>query len=127
LKSLKGVVKVDSIDTNNAKRDKHLRNSDFFDAPNHPELTLVIDKVEGDTAYGKLTMRGVTKDVKMDLELSGMTIKDPWGNIKTGLNLSGSVDRYEYGIKYGKLLEAGGLSIGKKVKFSIDLQGKKVQ
>jgi polyisoprenoid-binding protein YceI len=127
LTSLKGVVKVVSIDTNNEKRDKHLRTSDFFDAQNHPELTLVIDKVEGDTAYGKLTMRGVTKDIKMDLELSGMTIKDGWGNIKTGLNLSGSVDRYDYGIKYGKVLEAGGLSIGKKVKFSIDLQGKKVK
>ena len=122
LKSLTGTVEVSSINTENTKRDNHLRSSDFFAATEHPQITFKLEKVDGDTAYGKLTMRGVTKDVKLDFENNG-SVKDPWGNTRVGLALSGKVNRYDYGIKYNSLLEAGGVTIGEKVKIEIELEG----
>ena len=122
LKSLTGTVEVSSINTENTKRDNHLRSSDFFAASEYPQITFILEKVDGDTAYGKLTMRGVTKDVKLDFENNG-SVKDPWGNTRVGLAFSGKVNRYDYGIKYNSLLEAGGVTIGEKVKLEIELEG----
>ena len=87
LKSLHGTVEVKSINTENAKRDEHLRTSDFFAAAEYPKMTFVLEKVEGDTAYGTLTMRGVSKDIKLEFENNGM-VQDPWGNTRVGLALS---------------------------------------
>jgi polyisoprenoid-binding protein YceI len=123
LKSLNGVVEVKSIDTDNEKRDGHLKASDFFAADKYPQITFTLDKIDGDKAYGKLTMRGVTKDVELDLETSGTTIKDPWGNTRVGLALEGKVNRMDYGIKYNSVLEAGGVAVGEIVKLHIDLEG----
>ncbi len=123
LEALSGVVDVNSIDTDNAKRDRHLKSPDFFDAAKFPQMTLSLIKVEGDTAYVKLTIHGITKEVKMDLETSGMVIKDPWGNTRTGLSLSGSINRLEYGLKWNDLMETGGMIVGDKVKMIIELEG----
>ncbi len=122
LKSLTGVVKVNSIDTQNAKRDGHLKSSDFFAMKKYPKITFKLDKIKGDTAYGKLTMRGVTKNIELDFENNGM-IKDPWGNTRVGLAFSGKVNRFDYGIKYNSILEAGGVAVGQKVKLDIELEG----
>jgi len=122
LKSLNGSVEVKSINTENAKRDEHLRTSDFFAASEYPEITFVLEKVEGDTAYGKLTMRGVSKDVKLEFENNGL-VKDPWGNTRVGLALSGKINRFDYGIKYNEVLEAGGLAVGETVKINVELEG----
>lgn len=123
LKSLKGIVKVASVDTSNEKRDNHLKQSDFFAADKYPEITFELEKVEGDKAYGKLTMRGVTKKEVFDLETSGGTIEDNWGNKRTGISLIGKVNRFDYGIKYNSVLEAGGVAVGKDVKITIELEG----
>ncbi len=123
LTSLNGVVEVKSVDTDNEKRDKHLRDSDFFAADEFPQITFNVDKIEDDKAYGKLTMRGVTKDVVLDVETAGGTIKDPWGNTRTGVALSGTVNRMDYGIKYNSVLEAGGVAVGEKVKLIVELEG----
>lgn len=122
LKALEGNVQVKSVDTQNEKRDGHLKVSDFFAADKYPTLTFKLDRVEGDYAYGKLTMRGVTKDVKLDFENNGV-IKDPWGNTRVGIALSGKINRIDYGIKYNSVLEAGGVAVGETVKLNIDLQG----
>ncbi len=122
LKSLNGKIEVKSINTENDKRDNHLRDSDFFAAKEFPEITFKLDKIDGDLAYGKLTMRGITKDVKLDFENNG-SIKDPWGNTRAGFALSGKVNRFDYGIKNNKVLEAGGLVVGKTVKLNIELEG----
>jgi len=122
LKSLNGTVKVNSINTSNEKRDKHLKKSDFFAVDKYPNITFVLDKVEGNKAYGKLTMRGVTKDIILDFENNG-SIKDPWGNTRVGLILTGKIDRFDYGIKYNTLLEAGGVAVGKEVKLIVELEG----
>jgi len=122
LKSLTGDVEVESINTENEKRDGHLKSADFFDASNHPKLTFKLDKVDGDTAYGKLTLRGVTKDVELDFENNGTAV-DPWGNKRVGLELSGKINRKDYGLNWNKGLEAGGVLVGEDVKLTIELQG----
>ena len=127
LESLKGTVSVSSINTANEKRDKHLKESDFFAAEQFPEITFVLNKVDGEKAFGKLTMRGVTKDVELEVETSGKTIKDTRGNIRVGLTLEGEINRFDYGIKYNSVLEAGGVAIGEEVKLIIELAGVKAK
>jgi len=122
LKSLMGTVQVVSIDTDNAKRDGHLKSDDFFSADKYPTITFKLTKVEGDKAYGALTMRGVTKEVVLEVETSD-TIKDPWGNTRTAVALSGKINRYDFGLKYNAVLEAGGVTIGEEVKLNIELEG----
>ncbi len=122
LKSLKGEIKVSSIDTDNAKRDGHLKSADFFDAKQHPNLTFVLDKIQEDKAYGVLTMRGVSKNVVLDFENNG-SIKDPWGNTRVGLALRGKINRMDYGLKYNSILEAGGVAVGETVKLDIEIEG----
>lgn len=126
LKSLTGTVEVSSINTDNAKRDGHLKSSDFFAADKYPQITFKLTKVEDDKAYGVLTMRGVSKDVVLDLENNG-TVKDPWGNTRVGLELTGKVNRIDYGIKYNSILEAGGVAVGETVKLDIQLEGIKAK
>jgi polyisoprenoid-binding protein YceI len=122
LKSLNGSVTVKSINTDNEKRDEHLRTSEFFAAGEYPEMTFLLKKVEGGTAYGKLTIRGVTKDVKLAFENNGM-VKDPWGNTRVGLALSGKINRFDYGMRYNEILEAGGVAVGETVKINVELEG----
>ena len=105
LKSLVGEVTVSSINTEDEKRDTHLKSADFFDEVNHPTLTFKLDKVDGNSAYGKLTIRGVTKDVKLDLENNGTAV-DPWGNTRVALALTGKINRTDFGLNWNKALEA---------------------
>lgn len=72
-------------------------------------------------------MRGVTKDVILDLETAGATIKDPWGNTRTGLTLTGTVNRMDYGIEYNSILEAGGVAVGSDVKLIVEIEGIKAK
>ncbi|MBD3829115.1 MAG: polyisoprenoid-binding protein [Arcobacter sp.] len=122
LKSLVGEIDVNSINTENAKRDAHLKESDFFAAKEFNNIKFVLSKVEDDKAHGKLTLRGVTKDVVLDLENNG-TVKDPWGNTRVGLALSGKINRIDYGLKYNTVLEAGGVAVDEIVKLDIQLEG----
>ena len=97
---------VSSINTNDDKRDEHLRGSDFFDMANHPEIsfTSVSFKPAGDKKFkvvGNLTMRGVTRSVTLEATHIG-TVEDPWGNTKAGFKLTGKVNRKDYGIAWNK-------------------------
>lgn len=122
LKSLVGDIDVNSINTENEKRDAHLKSADFFAANEFNNIKFVLTKVEGDKAYGKLTMRGVTKDIILDLENNG-TVKDPYGNTRVGLALTGKINRMDYGLKYNTVLEAGGVAVDEIVKLDIQLEG----
>lgn len=122
LESLSGNIEVASINTENEKRDGHLKSVDFFDATNYPTVTFTLNKIEDDKAYGKLTMRGVTKEVTLDYENNG-TVVDPWGNKRVGLELSGKLNRKDYGLNWNKALEAGGVVVGETVKLNIELEG----
>ncbi|MDT8338719.1 MAG: YceI family protein [Sulfurimonas sp.] len=122
LVALKGEMDVASINTNIAKRDSHLKSDEIFNAEMYPKVTFVLEKVDGDKAYGKLTIKGTTKDVVLEYEFGG-TITDPWGRQRAGLSLEGKIDRRDYGITWNQALEAGGVVVGETVKLNIEIQG----
>ena len=123
LKALQGDVAVTSISTDKATRDGHLKSADFFDVAKYTMMSYTLDKVVGNKAYGKLTIHGITKEVPMDLELSGNTVKDPWGNIRTGLSLSGTINRKDFGLMWNQAIEAGGVMVADEVKINVEIEG----
>lgn len=116
---------VNSISTNNADRDNHLKSADFFDADNYPKLTFIASSFTKDGDHyeltGNLTLRGVTKSVKFPAEFSGL-MKDPWGNTKAGLNISGKINRKDWGLNWNSALETGGVLVSEEVRLDIELQ-----
>lgn len=122
LNSISGKVLVASINTENKKRDKHLREDDFFSTEKYPNIVFESIKINGDELIGKFTLKGITKEVKFELENNGV-IKDPWGNTRVGLSLEGKINRKDYGLTYNKVLEAGGVAVGDKIKLIIDIEG----
>lgn len=128
---VKADIDVASIDTDNEKRDKHLRNEDFFDAPKYPKATFVSTKVtniddDEFKLHGMLTMHGVTKPVVLDAEFGG-TAKDPWGNEHIAFSAETKIDRKDWGLTWNETLDAGGLLLGEQVKIAIELAGKPVK
>lgn len=120
------VIKTASIDTRNTKRDDHLRNEDFFDAPNHPEITFETTGAEvvGDKLHvrGNLTMRGVTKEITIPVVFSEQ-VTDPWGNVRIGFEGSTKINRQDWGISWSKNLDAGGLVVSDEVTIELNIQG----
>jgi polyisoprenoid-binding protein YceI len=119
-------VKTASVNTDNAKRDEHLQSPDFFDSAKYPNMTLKNSKLKkaGKDKYkwtGDLTIRDVTKPVSFDLTQIG-TVKDPWGNTRVGFHAEGKINRTEYGLKWNKALEGGGLTVGEDVKIILDAE-----
>ena len=123
LQALHGDVDVLSISTDNAKRDAHLKSADFFDVAKYTTMSYTLDRVVGDKAYGKLTIHGITKEVAMNLEMSGNVVKDPWGNIKTGLSLNGTINRKDFGLMWNQAIEAGGVMVADEVKINVEIEG----
>lgn len=124
--SIQFSLDVDSIDTNQAQRDEHLRNGDFFDAPQFPKITFEstsFEKAKGDVykVAGNLTMKGVTKPVEVTAEYGG-SAKDAYGNHKIGFEVTGVVNRKEFGLTYNALTETGGLALGEDIKLIANIQ-----
>lgn len=119
-------IDVSSISTNNEQRDAHLRNADFFETEKYPHIifqSTKVEKVDEDTflLYGDLTIRGITKPVKLSVEYSGLA-KDPWGNIRAGFAVAGKINRKDWGINYNAALETGGIMLGEEVKIIGEIQ-----
>ncbi len=111
---------VNSITTKNEQRDGHLKSPDFFDAASHPQLSFEstqLEKLDNEhyKLHGNLTIRATTLPVALDVEYGG-TIKDPWGNIRTGFVVEGKINRKDYGLNWSALTEAGGLVVSDDVK-----------
>lgn len=123
-------VDAASIDTDNEKRDKHLRSADFFDVAKYPEMTFVSKKISGSgdaiTVTGDLTIRGVTREVVLTGSYLGQT-QDPWGNSRTGFEASGKIDRRDFGLTWNKALEAGGVVVGDEVEIGLEVAAVKEQ
>jgi polyisoprenoid-binding protein YceI len=118
-------IQADSIDTRNADRDAHLRSNDFFDMEHHPEITFRSTAVEalGDDAFrvtGDLTIKGVTKPVTVDFELTGSAV-DPFGNHRIGLEGKTTVNRKDWGVNWNAALEAGGVLVSEKVTLEFEV------
>jgi polyisoprenoid-binding protein YceI len=118
------VIKTASIDTGSADRDKHLISPDFLDVEQFPEITFRTIRVTARrgsefTVLGDLTIKDVTKEVELNLELEGVG-NSPWGKQVLGFSMSAEIDREEFGITWNVALETGGVLVGKTVKIEIE-------
>jgi polyisoprenoid-binding protein YceI len=119
-------IDVASIDTNEAKRDGHLRSPDFFDAEKFPKLTFESKRVK-DVGGGKLeitgdlSLHGTTKEVVLRAEQVGKG-KDPWGNERIAFEATTSLSRSEFGLSWNQALETGGVLVSDKVDITLEVQ-----
>ncbi len=117
-------IATQSVTTGDEKRDGHLRSPDFFDVERFPTITFRSKRVEGRSGnsfrvLGDLTIRDVTREVVLDVELLGRA-KDPWGNDRAAFEASTKINRGDYGLTWNAALEAGGVLVGDEVKISIE-------
>ncbi|MDW3651912.1 MAG: YceI family protein [Bacteroidia bacterium] len=118
------VANVASINTDNERRDNHLKSDDFFNAEKYPELKFKgkIQK-EGDKYHlvGDFTMRDVTKPIKFDVKYNGSVDLGERGK-KAGFKITGVVDRFEYGIQFNRALETGGLVVSQEIQITCNVE-----
>ena len=113
-------IDTSSISTNNTDRDNHLKSAEFFNAEAHPQITFETDSLN-DEVTGNLTINGVTKPVKLDVDLGGINV-DPWGQTKAGFSFEGKINRSDFGLNWNAALEAGGVMVSDEVKIAGELQ-----
>ena len=120
-------IDASSITTGDSKRDEHLKSPDFFDVENHKQIAFTSGDFEKANAEGKqelwgeLTMKGITKKIKLTVEFGGIII-DPWGNEKAGFTLTGTINRNDWGLVWNSTMETGGLLVGETVKISCEVE-----
>jgi len=117
---------TDSITTNSEQRDQHLKSADFFDTASFPKITFKatqfkkIDEEEYELT-GDLTMKDVTRPVKLKAEFGGVA-KDPWGNTKAGFTVTGKINRKDFGLNWNTALETGGVMLSEEVRLHSEIQ-----
>ncbi|HXV68900.1 MAG TPA: YceI family protein [Nitrospira sp.] len=125
IKSIGATINAASINTNQAKRDAHLRNADFLDVERYPTMTYALKsyKKQGDsyTAVGDFTLRGVTKEMMLTGIFNGVTT-DPWGNTRAGFSAEGTLNRKDFGMVWNKTLDNGGLVVGNEVQIRLEIE-----
>ena len=129
--TVEATIQTASVSTYNEKRDNHLRSDDFFNAEKFPEMRFVSTSFEktADDRYlisGNLTIRDVTMPVELDATFRG-AVTDPWGNSKAGFKATATIDRQEFGVKWSKTIDTGGLVVSDKVQIVLDVQLKEVK
>ena len=117
---------TNSIDTNQEQRDGHLKSADFFDVENFPKITFKstsFTKKKGDDykLVGDLTIKDVTKSVELEVELGGIAV-DPYGNTKAGFEVSGKINRKDFGLTWSAITEAGAVVVGEDIKLQFNVQ-----
>ena len=114
-----------SIETNQAQRDAHLTSAEFFDSEKYPKLTFTgILKSTSDEAYslnGDLTIKDTTKPFSFSVEFGGK-MTDFYGNNKAGFEISGKLNRKDFGLTWSAVTEAGGVVVGDEVKLIANVQ-----
>lgn len=116
-----------SVDTGAPDRDTHLKSADFFDVEKFKQISFIgnsYEAVDNDgsyTLYGGLTIKGITKQIKLDVEFGGV-MKDPWGNEKAGFTINGKINRKDWGLNWNAALEAGGVLVSDDVSISCEVQ-----
>lgn len=124
--TVRAVIDSASIFTNHPERDAHLRSADFFDVEKYPQITFEgRELTELDEHHyrlrGDLTMRGITKEVRLEIEHGGK-IADPWGGYRAGFTLHGTLSRKDWGISWNAPLNTGNLILGDEINFTAELQ-----
>jgi len=120
-------IKVTTVNTRNAARDNDLRGDQFFAAAKYPVMTFKSKRAVAGAAghfmvTGDLTMRGVTKEVVLDVEGPTPEVRDLWKQSRVGASMTTVVSRRAFGLLYNELLEAGGAVVGDEVRVTIDLE-----
>ena len=119
-------VQLASVDSRSAQRDEHLRGPDFFDVEKFPTMTFRSTGAElGDepgsyVLTGDLTIRGVTREVRLDVAYNG-SATDPWGNLRAGFEGKATINRKDWGLNWNAALEAGGFLVSDKIKLNLDI------
>ncbi len=117
---------INTISTNNEDRDQHLKSEDFFNAEEFPRLKFESKNFEktGNGEYkvtGDLTIRDVTKEIDLDV-VHGGTVGDPYGQTKAGFEITGSINRKEFGLSWNAVTEAGNVVVADKIKLQLNVQ-----
>lgn len=119
-------TKIASINTKNSDRDAHLKSDDFFNAAEYPELKFISSSFtrEGEDEYklkGYLTIRDITKEVELDVLFNGQAV-DPYGNTKAGFEITGKINRKDFGLKWSAVTEAGSIVVGDQIRLDLNVQ-----
>ena len=119
-------IDVTSIDTHDEKRDEHLRSADFFDAENYPTITFASTKIvpQGGDKFqvvGDLTIKGVTEQVVLEAEKTGMNTS-PWGQQVVGFEAATGISRKDFGLTWNVALETGGFLVGDSIKINLEVE-----
>jgi polyisoprenoid-binding protein YceI len=117
---------VNSITTNNEQRDAHLKSADFFDAEKFPKISFAstsLEKISGEDykLFGNLTVRDITKPVELEVVFGG-TMKDFYGQSKAGFEITGTINRKEFGLTFNAPTETGGVVLSEDVKLDMNVQ-----
>jgi polyisoprenoid-binding protein YceI len=120
-------IDASTINTNDEERDEHLKSSEFFQVRNFPSIDFVATgvNVHNGVITGELTIKGVTKEVTLALDYNGKGV-DPWGNVKHGFEISGKINRNDFGLTWNAALEAGGVLVSEEVALTINIQAVEV-
>lgn len=119
-------AKTGSIDTGNDQRDEHLKSDDFFSADKYPAISFSgksLTKTSGDSfkIVGDMTIRDQTKEIALEATLGGI-MQDPYGNTKAGFELTGKINRKDFGLTWSAVTEAGGVVVSDEVKLLLNVQ-----
>jgi polyisoprenoid-binding protein YceI len=128
--AIAAVIEADSIDTNVADRDAHLKSADFLDVANFPTITYRAARITGTpdalTIDGDLTIHGVTKPVTLNATVDGRG-KDPWGNDRIAFTASTTINRKDFGLTWNQALETGGVLVGETLEIALTIQAVNAQ
>ena len=118
-------IDLSSIDTGNEQRDAHIRSADFFEVETYPTMTYQSTGIreDGDVYIldGKLTLKGVTKDVPLTLELNGFG-PDPYGGTRAGFTATGEINRRDFGVNFSAVMETGGAVVSDKITIHLEIE-----
>jgi polyisoprenoid-binding protein YceI len=123
--SVTAEIDLNSIDTNNEQRDNHIRSADFFEVEKYPTMTYKSTSISGSgenyVVQGDLTLKGVTKNVPLKVELNGFT-PDPYGAQRAGFSATAEISRKEFGVDIDMPMDGGGVVIGDKISISLEIE-----
>jgi polyisoprenoid-binding protein YceI len=123
--SVTAEIDLSSIDTGNEQRDAHIRSADFFEVETYPTMTYQSTGVRphGDDFIldGKLTLKGVTREVPLNLELNGFG-PDPYGGTRAGFTATGEINRRDFGVNFSAVMETGGAVVSDKITLQLEIE-----
>jgi polyisoprenoid-binding protein YceI len=124
---IEAIIDASTVSTSEPQRDEHLKSADFLDVAKFPTLKFVsksfakagADKLK---VTGDLTIRDVTREVVLDVEVPEAEVKDPWGNTKAGASATTKINRKDFGLTWNQALETGGLLVGEDIAITVDVE-----